>query len=220
MSSVPPPAPKKRGCLFYGCISLIVVGLLVAAIFVAGYFVAKRLANRAISDYTDTQPAPIEAVTYASAERAELQKRLDDFKKALDVGQADQDLVLSASDLNALITENPQLKGKLFVIIDDDQLQGKISIPLEDIGPFKLKGRYLNGVGTFRATLTNSALDVRLDDIMVKSNVLPAVLVNELKKLNLAKDYQATPEQKASLSKFESIVVKDGKVHLRSRGKP
>ena len=61
---------------------------------------------------------------------------------------------------------------------------------------------------------------MRLDDIMVKSNALPAVLVNELKKQNLAKDYQATPEQKASLSKFESIVVKDGKVHLRSRGKP
>lgn len=220
MSSVPPPAPKKRGCLFYGCLTLIVVGLLVAAIFVAGYFVARRLANRAINDYTDTQPAPIEAVTYASGERAELQKRLDDFKKALDAGKADQDLVLSAADLNALITENPQLKGKLLVIIDDDQLQGKISIPLEDIGPFKLKGRYLNGVGTFRAALSNSVLDVRLDDITVKSNALPAVLVGELKKQNLAKDYQATPEQKSMLGKFESIVVKDGKVHLRSRGKP
>jgi hypothetical protein len=220
MSSFPPPAPKKRGCLFYGCISLIVLGLLIAAVFVAGYFVAKRLADRAINDYTDSQPAPIEAVTYASAERAELQRRLDDFKKALDAGKADQDLVLSAADLNALITENPQLKGKLFVIIDDDQLQGKVSIPLEDIGPFKLKGRYLNGVGTFHAVLTNSVLDVRLDDIVVKSNALPAVLVGELKKQNLAKDYQATPEQKANLSKFESIVVKDGKVHLRSRGKP
>ena len=220
MSSAPLPAPRKRGCLFYGCITVIVIGLLIAAVFVAAFFVAKRLANRAINDYTDTQPAPIEAATYAPTERAELQKRLDDFKKALDAGQADQELVLSAADLNALIAENPQLKGKLLVIIDDDQLQGKISIPLEDVGPFKLKGRYLNGTGTFHAALTNSVLDVRLDDITVKSNALPAVLVGELKKQNLAKDYQATPEQKASLSKFESIVVKDGKVHLRSRGKP
>lgn len=220
MSSVPPPAPRKRGCLFYGCLTLIVVGLLVAAVLIAGYFVAKRLADRAIGEYTDTQPAPTETVTYASAERAELQKRLDDFKKALDAGQADQELVLSAADLNALITENPQLKGKLLVSIDDDQLQGKISIPLEDIGPFKLKGRYLNGVGTFHAALTNSILDVRLEHIIVKSNALPAVLVGELKKQNLAKDYQATPEQKAMLGKFESVVVKDGKVHLRSRGKP
>lgn len=220
MSSVPPPAPRKRGCLFYGCITSIVLGLLLAAVFVAGYFVAKRVANRAIADYTDTQPAPIESVTYAPGERAGLQKRLDDFKKALDAGQADQELVLSAADLNALIAENSQLKGKLFVIIDDDQLQGKISIPLEDIGPFKLKGRFLNGVGTFHAALTNSVLDVRLDDIVVKSNALPAVLVGEFKKQNLAKDYQATPEQKAMLGKFESVVVKEGKVHLRSRGKP
>ena len=220
MSSAPLSAPRKRGCLFYGCLTSIVIGVLIVAVFVAVFFVAKRVANRAINDYTDTQPAPIEVVTYASAERAELQKRLDDFKKVLDAGQVDQELILSAADLNALIAENSELKGKLLVIIDDDQLQGKISIPLEDIGPFKLKGRYLNGVGTFHAALTNSVLDVRLDDIVVKSNALPAVLVGELKKLNLAKDYQATPEQKANLSKFESIVVKDGRVHLRSRGKP
>ena len=61
---------------------------------------------------------------------------------------------------------------------------------------------------------------MRLEDIIVKSNALPAVLVGELKKQNLAKDYQATPEQKAMLGKFESVVVKNGKVHLRSRGKP
>ena len=55
------------------------------------------------------------------------------------------ELVLNATDLNVLIGENPDLKGKLFVEFDDDQVKGKVSMPLPDIGPLKLKGRYLNG---------------------------------------------------------------------------
>ena len=229
MSSVPPPAPRKRGCLFYGCLTLIVVGLLVAAALVASYFAVKRFATRTINDYTETNPIPIEVVTYAQGDRAELQKRLDTFLKALDAGKADDEIILSAADINALIAENPQLKGKVYVMIEDDMVKGRVSVPLsvilsqKQLEALKLTGRYLSGVATFRAGLTNGALDVHLEDILVRDKELPSLLkpfVDEFKKQNLAKDYQATPEQKAMLGKFESVVVKDGKVHLRSRGKP
>ena len=229
MSSAPLPAPRKRGCLFYGCITVIVIGLLIAAVLVAGYFAVKRFATRTINDYTETNPAPIEVVTYAPEDRTALQKRLDTFNKALDAGKAGEEIVLSAADINALISDNPQLKGKLYLIIEDDTVKGRVSVPLSDIlsqkqlEALKLTGRYLSGVATFRAGVTNGALDVHLEDILVRDKELPSLLkpvVDELKKQNLAKDYQATPEQKAYLSKVESIVVKDGKVHLRSRGKP
>ena len=163
------------------------------------------------------------ATTYTPAERGELQKRLDSFKTALDAGKADEEIDLSAADINALISENAQLKGKLSVMIEDDTIKGRVSVPMKDILPqkhletLKLAGRYLNGVATFRVGVTNGQPDVHLVEIQVKDKAPPSFLapfVEEFKKQNLAKDYQAPADQKIDLG---SIMLKDGKVHLRSR---
>jgi len=216
MNSEGAPA-KKRGCLFYGCLSTIILGLLVVALFVAGFFVAKRFVNNLVALYTDTQPELIESVTYAAADREALKQRLEAFTVAVDSGKGGQELVLSAEDLNVLIAESPELKGKIFIMIEEDKLRGKVSVPLKDIGPLKLNGRYLNGTATLKASLTNGVVDLRLDDILVRSNALPARIVNELKKQNLAKEYQNDPKQQQEIQKYESIRLQDGKVHIRSK---
>ena len=44
--------PKKRGCLFYGCLSLTVIALLAIVAGIIGYFVIKNVTTGWIRDYT------------------------------------------------------------------------------------------------------------------------------------------------------------------------
>ena len=215
-----PPAPvrARRGCLFYGCLSVTVVGFLFLVL--AGFTVywGKRATERWIRDYTDTTPAIIEKVTLPRDQMEALQRRLNSFKEALDAGQTATELVLTAEEINALLNENKDLSGRLFVRINDDRVTGEVSIPLPDFGPFKLKGRYLNGTATFKVALANGSLDVRIDNAQVKSKPLPLVLTRELKKQNLARDFQSDPQVATNVAKFDSIQIREGKVILRSKG--
>jgi len=208
--------PKQRGCFFYGCLSLAVLGLLVIVLGVVGYFVVRSTVARWTNDYTETTPALVEKVEYPRAKMDALRAQLAAFKDALDKGTNQMELVLTADDLNALIAQEKGIQGKLFVRIDD-RIKGELSLPLEDIGPFKLKGRYLNGTVTFKVVLANGALDVRLDDVTVKGKPLPGMFLSGLKKQNVAQNFQNDPKTAADIAKFDSIQITNGTVILRNR---
>jgi hypothetical protein len=209
--------PKQRGCLFYGCLSLSILGLLAIVLGVVAYFWVKSTTARWIRDYTDTAPAPIEKVQYSPAQMDALNARVAAFKDALEKGKGTTELVLTAEDLNALIAKQKDLADRLFIRMDEDNIKGDISFPLPDIGPFKLKGRYLNGTAAFKVALENGSLDVRLQDVLVKGKPLPGVFFNELKKQNLAKDAQQDPQTAGDIQKFESIRITNSSVILRNK---
>jgi hypothetical protein len=204
--------PKPRGCFFYGCLALAVAGLLCVAAIAAVYFWARSVLNT----YTSTTPALLEKVEYPPAQMDALKGRLQTFKKALDDGKESVELVLTADDLNALISQEARLRGTLFVRIEDDRIKGEISMPLPNAGPFRLKGRYLNGAAVFRVALNGGVLDVRLNDVLVQNKPLPAVIFKELKSRNLAQDFQTDPRTAADIAKFESIQITNGAMRLRS----
>src|SRR5437868_3129093 len=185
--------PKKRGCLFYGCLSLTIVSVILILMLCVGLYIAKRTLTKLKDEFTDSAPQTIETVTYPQTERSALQSRLDSFKAAVDKKDPNAELILTASDLNVLIGENPDLKGKLFVELEDDQVKGKVSIPLSDIGPIKLNGRYLNGAASLRVALEDSRLTVRLNSLEVRGKPLPGTFLSELKKKNLAEDVTHDP---------------------------
>jgi hypothetical protein len=204
---------KRRGCFFYGCLSLAVLGLL-AVVLVAGCYVfLKSMVNR----YTSPTPVLQERVEYTPEEMEALQARLAEFKQALDQGKVSRELVLTADDVNALIAKQRELQNKLFVRIEDDRINGELSLPLQDIGPFKLKGRYLNGAAAFKVALTNGMLDVRLEEIKVQGRPVPGMLFSEFKKQNLAKDFQQDPQTAADIAKFESLQFTNNQVVLRNK---
>jgi hypothetical protein len=88
---------------------------------------------------------------------------------------------------------------------------------LPDLGPFKLKGRYLNGTAAFKVMLENGSLDIRLQEVLAKGKPLPGIFFNELKKQNLAKDAQQDPKTAANIQKFESIRITNSTVILRNK---
>ena len=209
--------PKNRGCLFYGCLSLTVIALLVVLLGIVAYFVVKKTTEGWIRDFTETTPAQIERPTYTRTQTDALQARLASFKQALDSGTNLLEMILTADDLNALISTQRELRDKLLIKIEGDQMRGEISMPLKDFGPLKMNGRYLNGTVTFKISLANGALDVRLQDVQVKGRPLPGMVLSEFKKKNLAQDYQKDPQTAADIAKFETVQVTNSTVILRNK---
>ena len=222
MSDTPQP-PKKRGCFFYGCLTLVILFLIGG---LGTYLVVRYVANKItqlVNNYTDTSPVLLESVSLPPAQMSALRDRVAAFGQALQNSSTAQELVLTAEEINALIGSEPSykaFKGQLLVLITGDQIKGKVSLPLPDIGPLKLKGRYLNGEAGLRASLVSGELDVHLDNVIVKGQPLPAAIMTELKKNNLATEFQKDPKNAANLEKFDSIQIKDGRLILRTKGKP
>lgn len=220
MSNPSGPA-KKRGCLFYGCLSLSVVALLIAIFIAVGVYFAKRTVDALVNDYTAVTPEKIEELVYPEPKMSELQQRVSTFQQSVEKGGGQPvELVLTADDLNAMIAANRDLKGKVFVRIEDDQVRGQISVPLPDLGPLKLKGRFLNGAAAFKVSLNNGQLDIRLDQVSVHDKPLPPLILGELKKVDLARETRNDPEAAKVIQRLDSLEIREGKVYIRSKPAP
>ena len=219
MSAPPVAQPQKRGCLFYGCLTLAVVVVIFGVLGYLGVQYARKSVSNLVENYTDSKPAKFEVVQLPQEEANDLEQRVTAFQKALDSQREQYELVLSERELNALVSKDPDLKGKLHARIDGDQIHGEISLPLQDIGPLKLNGRYLNGLATLKASVADGRLVVTVDNLQVNGKPLPANLLNELKKKNLAEEAMKDPEAAKTLSKLHSIEVRDSKVILRTKPK-
>jgi hypothetical protein len=217
-----PTGVKKRGCFFYGCLTL---GVCVVVGVVGGYFAvryAMRATERLALDYTDLQPAAIPQTRLTADQLLGLRERVGVFQSALREASYPAELVLTSDELNAWLAERSggsTNAGSVVVAIRGDQIEGNVSIPLSDIGPFKLKGRHLNGFATLAVGLTNQVLEIRIRQLAVKGTPLPTLLLAELQKRNLAQEIQKDPKTAEWIAKFDSIEVREGKLILRSRVK-
>jgi hypothetical protein len=228
--SAPPPAQpaaKQRGCFFYGCLTAL---LLTVLFCVSAFFVARYALNRFIAvaeQYTETTPMTLPKVELSAADYDQLDKRITAFRDALNAPEAVAPLVLSGEEINALIAKNPgwkDLKGKLYVTIDQDRIKGQVSIPLADVagripGLSRLKGRYLNGSAAFNVSLANGALAVTLKSLEAKGQSPPPQVMTQLQAVNFAQNAAQNPKTAEMIGKLESIEVKDGKITLKVKAK-
>ncbi len=198
---------------------MIILSLVGATLLFVGYLYAKKALTQLTEQYTEATPAQIESVEVPADQMKSLQERVARFASALDK-QQQEELVLTADDINALIGGDPSFKdarNRLFVRIEGDKVRGKVSWPLPDMGPLKLKGRFINGDATFNVALTNGTLFVGVLDVAVKGKTLPPQLTAALRQENLAREVMKNPQTAAKFEKFDRIEVKDGKVILRTK---
>lgn len=212
---------RGRGCFFYGCLGALliaVVGLVLVGI--VGVYLA-RFSSRLIDEYTATSPEPVPVVELPKAEVEAIEGRVQAFQDAAGAGQAST-LVLSAQDLNALIAEDPNLRGRLAVEIEGNQLQGRLSFPLEELGLpgflfGGLKGRYLNGSARMTPTLVSSGkLAVRIDELTVKGQPVSEEFLKALRegKAVIEFDFDEFKDKDGILRRIEAIEVRDGNLYL------
>jgi hypothetical protein len=221
----PPPAlPRQRGCFFYGCIIASVLALLMVILVSVAVYFGFRYLGQQVENYTSASPRELPKVEMPAEERQALKDRVEAFRKAVEAGTPTEPLVLTSDDLNALIEEDDDLKGKIHVKVEGDEVKGLVSIPLDPLahGPFRsmFLGRYLNGEADLKASLKDGVLIVTLDQIEVNGKKAPEEFMTQMRDQNLAKDVYKNPKQAETIRKLESLEVKDGKIILRVRAKP
>lgn len=204
-------AKPRRGCFFYGCITGLVLLVLVLGALMVGLHYVKKMVNQ----FTDSRPMELPMVQMSQVEIDKLKQRFEAFQKAVREQRQTEPLVLAADDINALIANGPErqdLKGKLYVGLEGDQVKGEVSVPLREIGLSVFKGRYLNGSATFNLSFTNGVLSVAPQTIIVKGRPVPEVYMQEIRKQNLAANLANEPAAVAVLQGLKDMRVKDGKL--------
>lgn len=207
------PAPEKGfpwGCLLGGCLTVV---LLVVIGIAASVYAGIRLYKSQLEAYTSAQPVEIGTVEYTDAEVAAVKQRIEDFKAALEKGESPGQLVLTADEINAMISSEEELKGRLFVKIKDGQITGEASFPVPEVIPLG-KGRYFNGSLSLKASLENGVLIVQMESAEVNGKPVPEEFMSEMRKQNLAKDAYNDPKSAEFLRKFESLTIEDDKIIL------
>lgn len=205
------PPKRRRGCLFYGCITSLVLLALAIGALLLGLHLFKKAVNR----YTDSQPVEVPVSQMPAGEAARLRQRFEAFQAAVREQRPVAPLSLSSEDLNALIAGGAQpqaMPGKLYVSVEGDQLKGQVSVPLEAVGWRMFRGRYLNGTATFRLALHNGALFVTAQSLAVKGRPLPEVFMQHIRQENLAAGLANEPRLTTVLQGLEEIRVRDGKL--------
>jgi hypothetical protein len=203
---------KRRGCLFYGCLTGIVFLLLMLLALLLGGRTLKRM----LTDFTEAQPTTFPAVKLSNAEVQQLRKRVDDFREAVRAGKATNALELNADEMNALIATDPDmqpLKGKLYVSgIEGNQVKARLSIPMEDLNLPVFRNRYLNGDATFLLALKNGIIRLTAQEVTVKGRPVPDIYMQKIRGQNLAKSVNSNPRVSVALDWIQRIDVKDGKL--------
>jgi hypothetical protein len=203
---------SSRGCCLYGClISVLLIVLLIVGVGVGGYW----WVSSQVAKWTEDTPADLPTVEYTEEEVAAVEKRVESFKEGLEANEAPEELVLTADDINAMIADDEEIKGHVFIKIEDGKVGGDVSIPT-DILPGG-KGRFFNASATFNVSLENGVLIVTMASAEAKGQKVPQEVIDEMAKQNLAKDLYKEPEVAEVLRRIDSISIEGDKMILRAR---
>ena len=198
--------------MWIGCAT--VAGLMLLLVVgggVGGYFYLKGQ----ITHYTSETPEKIPEVKYSEEQQISVQERVETFRSSLDKDNADAPLVLSAEELNALISENKDLKGRVFLRLDEGKASADVSFPT-DAFPMG-KGRYFNGSVSVKVILQNGVLIVTLDEAEVNGEKVPEEILKQMRGQNLAKDAYKDAATASVISKIDKVVIEKDQITIVPR---
>lgn len=206
------PDKKLGSCLLFGCLfSFIFILILVVGIGLTGYWYVKGQVN----EYTAEKPADLPIVEYSEEDLAAIESRVEKFKETIENDEIPEALVLTADDINALISKEDDLRGKVYVAIQEGQISGEVSIPTDSVPGGK--GRYFNASVTLNVSFDNGVLIVTLADATVNGEKVPQKIMEGIGNENLAKDICNDPEVAETLRKFDSLTIEDDTIILTPR---
>ena len=210
------PKPKK-GCLFYGCLTLAVLSLAVLVGGGLGLYFLYQKAEAFVSQYAAEAPMQLPKVKYTQFDKEQFDERVRIFAEGLKDGKPTVPLVLKGEDLNMLLASSPQLKtlsDGVRLKVEGDEIRGRVSLKLADLGAPFFKERYINGDAAFRVSLENGRLTVTPSEILINGKALPNDYLAALSEHNFAEGANQNPEVTQTLERLESIEVRDGAVRV------
>jgi len=206
---------KERGCLFYGCLTVVVLGLLLAGAVTFGIWKLKEVAL----GYTDTEPYAFTQVSMSPEKVARYREKIEAFSTAVKEGRSTGPLTLTAEEVNALLNSYEDLEKMnvgVQVSLSDDKVKGLVSIPVDQFLPGCGEGRYLNGSAGFNVSCENGVLIVTLDSLEVKDREIPEIIMSKFRNVNLAKDLYKDVESAEMIKRLKRVQVKDGRLLIEA----
>jgi hypothetical protein len=188
-----------------------------------GYYAykgVKGFLSEMTDKYASVEPIYLPTTDASAEEVTAVLDRVRSFTNALKEEDVPARLTLTSRDINILINTHPkwkELSGRVYVTIEGEQVKGKISIPLGEIGKM-FEGKFLNGSAIFRIGLESGRLLLFLDSAEVGGKRLPEEIMNTMRAQNLAEETNKRPDMVEVLKKLESITVKGGSLIITPKG--
>ena len=209
-----PPKKSPWGCILGGCLGVILLIVLGSvATVVGGYWYYKSQ----LAKYTSDSPRELPVVEPSDEEVKAVEAKLETFKEKIENEEQPETLILTADDINAMISKDEDLRGRVYVEIEDGQIKAEVSFPLDDLPG--AKGRYFNGSVKIDARLENEELYVTIDEAEVNGTAVPDDIMQGFSGQNLAKDVTSDPDTAEAFGKIESFIVEDDRIVITPRVK-
>jgi hypothetical protein len=214
-----PPRRKGLGCFARGCLILLVFAIVLAIACFAGVFWGFQRHSAIVhgiywlAKTHSIAEAPVSVPEFSASDDQiqSVRERWQDFEQKTRAGQP-ADIELTADDVNTLIVTNRDVRGKVFVLIEGNQLRLQTSFPFGEL--IGRRGYYFNADITVEFKGAESLENPQLNRIVVNGEQVPSNLLNWKYRSRRLRDYVADFRNSHDLGMIE---VRDGKVILRSR---
>jgi hypothetical protein len=205
---------NNAGFISSGCL---IAFLIFAAIVILGVTYGIIQAKRLIIEYTDERPLQLEEVVISQAELDEIMYRIAVFTDNFQKGSTSATLVLSESEVNALICnlkELEEINGQVKIDFTEGKMNGTVSFPVSSFIPGLSQERYVNGEVSFNVFARNGVLVITVDSLAVKGEQLPEAVLEELRGENLVKELYGKAEYAEILHQIRSVEIKDEQIWI------
>jgi hypothetical protein len=208
------PPKRRKGCLFYGCLTLTACFVLFLVLLLAGLYQFRRV----VYQYTDSSPMTLPTLNMTAEQMDAVQRRVETFKDAVNGGRSTPPLELTADDINALIQKDAEFKpfrGRLYVTgLEDGKGKMAGSVKLGDMRFIVFRNRYLNGTATIGVSFQNGILGITPEELTTKGKPLPGQVMDKIRSMHIASRVNDDARASVALNRLQSIEIRDGKLIL------
>ncbi len=205
---------RRRGCVFYGCLSVVV---LIVVVLLALYIGSKIGLRKLAANYTSSTPLSLPQVVYPDSEIDALEERIFKYLKSVDQKAEASPFELTTRDLNMFLKEyQPGLMqmGDFALELAPGEVRAQMSIPLDAFGRSAFKGRFLNAEATLEMAMTNDTLVLGVKNLSAKGRPLPSFVVAQFQSKGFLGAVNDNPKIQQLAARLERIEIKEGSVLL------
>lgn len=214
-SSTPENTQRKGfpcGCFLGGCL---VVLLLVAVTAGVGSYFAYGWYQTQLAKYTSETPMELPSIHITEEEVEAVVAKFDQFQEQFEQGDAPQEFVITVDEINALIAKNPELRGRIYVSIVEDNLKADVSFPVDQLPGGK--GRFFNGSVILHVELEDGVLIANVTDAEANGQPIPEPFIEPFRRENIAKEFYKDPEMARALKRCEQLIIESDRIILKVR---